>query len=67
MAITLIVTDSEFDSADVNHRGSSVFDKSSDEELSEMLCDEYPVLTKQKKTCEKKEGGRLTTAGNNYS
>ena len=48
MTITLIVTDSEFDSADVNHRGSSVFDKSSDEELSEMLCDEYPVLTKQK-------------------
>ena len=42
------MTDSEFDSADVNHRGSSVFDKSSDEELSEMLCDEYPVLTKQK-------------------
>ena len=54
MAITLIVTDSEFDSADVNHRGSSVFDKSSDEELSEMLCDEYPVLTKQKKNLRKK-------------
>ena len=61
------MTDSEFDSADVNHRGSSVFDKSSDEELSEMLCDEYPVLTKQKKRAKKKECGRLTTAGNNYS
>ena len=47
MTITLIVTDSEFDSADVNHRGSSVFDKSSDEELSEMLCDEYPIRTDQ--------------------
>ena len=67
MTITLIVTDSEFDSADDNHRGSSVFDKSSDEELSEM-CDEYPVRTKQKKKlAKKKEGGRLTTAGNNYS
>ena len=62
------MTDSEFDSADVNHRGSSVSDKSSDEELSEMLCDEYPVRTKQKKKlAKKKEGGRLTTAGNNYS
>ena len=49
------MTDSEFDSADVNHRGSSVFDKSSDEELSEMLCDEYPVRTKQKKNLRKKK------------
>ena len=48
------MTDSDFDSADVNHRGSSVFDKSSDEELSEMLCDEYPVRTKQKKLAKKK-------------
>ena len=62
MTITLIVTDSEFDSADVNHRGSSVFDKSSDEELSEMLCDEYPVLTKQKKTCEKKGGRKVNNS-----
>ena len=55
------MTDSEFDSADVNHRGSSVFDKSSDEELSEM-CDEYPVRTKQKKTCEKKGGRKVNNS-----
>ena len=61
MTITLIVTDSEFDSTDVNHRGSSVFDKSSDEELSEM-CDEYPVRTKQKKTCEKKGGRKVNNS-----
>ena len=29
-------------------RGESVFDKSSDEKMSEMTCDEYPVRTKQK-------------------
>ena len=56
------MTDSEFDSADDNHRGSSVFDKSSDEELSEM-CDEYPVRTKQKKkTCEKKGGRKVNNS-----
>ena len=62
MTITLIVTDSEFDSADVNHRGSSVFDKSSDEELSEMLCDEYPVRTKQKKNLRKKRGRKVNNS-----
>ena len=62
MTITLILTDSEFDSAHVNHRGSSVFDKSSDEELSEMLCDEYPVRMKQKKTCEKKGGRKVNNS-----
>ena len=56
------MTDSEFDSADVNHRGSSVFDKSSDEELSEMLCDEYPVRTKQKKNLRKKRGRKVNNS-----
>ena len=56
------MTDSEFDSADVNHRGSSVFDKSSDEELSEMLCDEYPVRTKQKKKLAKKKRRKVNNS-----
>ena len=56
------MTDSEFDSADVNHRGSSVFDKSSDEELSEMLCDEFPVRTKQKKNLRKKRGRKVNNS-----
>ena len=58
------------------HRSESVFDKSSDEEMLEMSCDEYPVRTKQKteeeeeKEEEKEEnlrgkGGGLTTT-NNY-
>ena len=32
----------------------SVFDKSSDEKMSEMSCDEYPVRTKQKKIAGKR-------------
>ena len=40
-------------------RSESVFDKSSDEEMSEMTCDEYPVRTKQKKACGEKEGWRF--------
>ena len=40
-------------------RSESVFDKSSDEEMSEMTCDEYPVRTKQKKPCGEKEGWRF--------
>ena len=45
------------------YRSESVFDISSDEEMSEMSCDEYPVFrTKEskKKTCGEKEGGKLT-------
>ena len=42
------------------------FDKSSDEEMSEMTCDEYLVRMKQKKEIkfegkDREEGGKLTT------
>ena len=43
------------------YRSESLFD--SDEKMSEMSCDEYPVFrTKEskKKTCGEKEGGKLT-------
>ena len=40
-------------------RSESVFDKSSDEEMSEMTCDEYPVRTKQKKLAGKRRAEDL--------
>ena len=51
----------------LNHRSESVFDKSSDEEVLEILCDEYSVRTKQKKNSGEKDGGKLATTTNNYS
>ena len=59
--------DCECDSAYVNHdRSESVFDKSSDEEMSEMSCDNNPVFGQNKKKYLRgKEGGNLTTT-NNY-
>ena len=49
----------------LNH-SESVFDKSSDREMS---CDEYPVRMKQtiKKMCGEKVGGKVTTTTNNYN
>ena len=48
------------------HRSDSVFDKSSDKEISEMSCEEYPVRTgTNKSTRGEKEGGKLTTTTNN--
>ena len=64
LTITINIQDCECDSGDFNHRNEAVFDKSRDEEISEMLCYEYPVRTKQKKSCGEKEGGELTTRTN---
>ena len=45
-----------------------VFLQNSDEEMSEMWCDEYPVRTKQKITCKGKDRGRKLAkkTTNNY-
>ena len=54
--------DFECDSAYVNHRIKGVFDKSRDEEMSQMSCDEYPCSEEtKKKTCGQKEGGKSKT------
>ena len=48
----------------VKHRIESDFEKSSDEEMLEMSCDEYTLRTKQankRKTCEEEVAEKLTT------
>lgn len=47
----------------VNHRirSESVFDKLSEEEMSEVLCAKYHVRSEQKKTRGEREGEKLTT------
>ena len=54
--------DCECDSAYVNHRTESVFDKSSDEEMSEMSCDEYPVFGRNKKILAGKRGRKFNNS-----
>ena len=51
--------DCECNSDHVNHRGESVFDKSSYEEMLDMLCEKYPV----KKNLQGK-GGRKVNKNN---
>ena len=46
------------DSGYCKHCSESAFDKSNDEEMSEMSSKEYPVLVKKKKK-QGKEGGKL--------
>ena len=59
LTITLNIQDCECHSGDFNHRNEAVFDKSRDEEISEMLCYEYPVRTKQKKKLRGKGGWKI--------
>ena len=51
--------DFECDSAYVNHRIKGVFDKSRDEEMSQMSCDEYPCSEETKKNLWPKGGRKV--------